>query len=561
MFSDIRFGQAPVGPLRFQAPKSPEQVAEPESVPEPHYGRTCLQVDVSAQCWPKGIIQSVAPKANQSEDCLFLDVYVPRGVFNGSRPAAPVVVWFYGGAFVYGSKDHYGPSIPLYSGKGMIRAAAEVGQDLIFVVGNYRIGALGWLSGTSMEKDAVANAGLYDQRLLLEWVQKYIHLVGGDKTSVSAWGESAGAGSIIHHLIAENGTRDPLFSKAFIQSPGYQWQWDRSGYLEELFQRFASYANCSSGGVKCLQEIDNATLLDEANRHLFENTWACDNIFPLGPALDGKLLYELSPLALSQGHAWKLDSMMVSHVADEASLFVDKAIKDEAAFDKFLQKLMPQKHLKLVRDAIKAQYPLSAYSNDQIKRTGAVIRDSSFTCNTRFIYDSREHTNTTTYMMQYNYLDYWGAAQHATDILPTFWNTDWDLVDFLNQQLPSGYFTGLKANWVSGCIADLAPPFQSYLMSHAVSGNPNTFAKDGNPVWSPGSGNKNEVANVMDIRHTGIFGHLFNNYSTDAVNTHDACDFWREVAYVVTKLTPLEDGAADEDTDVRDFAKMYVQQP
>jgi len=37
---------------------------------------------------------------------------------------------------------------------------------------------------------------------------------------------------------------------------------------------------------------------------------------------------------------------------------------------------------------------------------------------------------------------------------------------------------------------------------------------------------------------------LFNNYSTDAINTRTACDFWKEVAYVVTKLTPLEDSTS-----------------
>ena len=539
LFQDVRFAQAPVGPLRFQAPRTPDPVLEPLSVPEPNYGRTCLQVDVLAECAPKGGIGSLASKAtNQTEDCLFLDVYAPKSVFNGSRPAAPVVVWFYGGAFVYGSKNHYGPDVPLYSGKGMIQAAAEVGQDLIFVVGNYRLGALGWLSGTTMERDALPNAGLYDQRLVLEWVQKYIHLVNGDRHQVSAWGESAGAGAIMHHLIAKNGTQDPLFSKAFLQSPGYEWQWDRSGYLESLFQRYAALANCSTGGIPCLQSIANTSILDLANRRLFESTWACEQMFPLGPAVDGQLIYSLSPLALSRNHIWPLSSVIISHVADEASLFVDKAIKDEPTFDAFLLKLLPQPHLALVRAAIKSQYPLSAYSKDQRKRAAAVIRDSSFTCNTRYLFDAAQRSNTTAWMMQYNYLDYWGAAMHAADILPTFWTADWDLVGFLKNQLPAGYFTGLEANWVGGCIADLAPAFQSYFMSHAVAGDPNRYRREGNPVWGPArDGEDGQMGEVLDVKHVGIFGHEFYNASVDSINTRSACGFWREVAYVVTELT------------------------
>ena len=251
--------------------------------------------------------------------------------------------------------------------------------------------------------------------------------------------------------------------------------------------------------------------------------------------------------------------MIISHVADEATLFVDKEIKDEKTFDQFLRKLMPQQHLELVRDAIKAQYPLPSYGNDQIKRTAAVIRDSSFTCNTRYLYNSQNFTNTITYMMQYNYLDYWGAAQHATDILPTFWNSDWDLVDFLKQQIPPGYFTGLEANWVGGCIADLAPPFQSYFMSHAVAGNPNTFAKKENPVWSPAEDDGNEIQNTLDVKHVGIFGHLFNNLSTDAINSRTACDFWNEVAYVVAKLTPLGDSSEAANIDGEDLLRLRLQ--
>jgi hypothetical protein len=50
-------------------------------------------------------------------------------------------------------------------------------------------GALGFLGGTTVEKEADSNVGLWDQRAVLEWIQKYIHFVNGDADDVTAWGQ------------------------------------------------------------------------------------------------------------------------------------------------------------------------------------------------------------------------------------------------------------------------------------------------------------------------------------------------------------------------------------
>lgn len=51
---------------------------------------------------------------------------------------------------------------------------------------SYRVGAYGWLAGTTMEEEGTPNAGLWDQRAAFEWVQSYITLLGGDPTQVTA---------------------------------------------------------------------------------------------------------------------------------------------------------------------------------------------------------------------------------------------------------------------------------------------------------------------------------------------------------------------------------------
>jgi carboxylesterase type B len=57
-----------------------------------------------------------------------------------------------------------------------------------------QLGGFGFLGGPTVESEGVPNVAFWDQRKALEWVQSYIGLLGGDKDSVTAMGESAGGG-------------------------------------------------------------------------------------------------------------------------------------------------------------------------------------------------------------------------------------------------------------------------------------------------------------------------------------------------------------------------------
>jgi para-nitrobenzyl esterase len=191
----VPYAQPAVGPLRFQAP---QPFGSWEGV------RPALEFGPSAPQPVGGPFSGLVPGMGvgaQSEDCLTLNVWTPRT----GNPDRPVLVWVHGGAFTIG-----GSSLPTYDGSLL---SAE--QDVVVVSVNYRLGALGWLYGVP---GVTPNCGLRDQLLALAWVRDHIESFGGDPGNVTVFGESAGAGSVVH-LLASSGA-EGLVHKAIAQSPG-----------------------------------------------------------------------------------------------------------------------------------------------------------------------------------------------------------------------------------------------------------------------------------------------------------------------------------------------------
>jgi carboxylesterase type B len=62
--------------------------------------------------------------------------------------------------------------------------------------------------------EPVSNFGLHDQRTAFKWIQRFISGFGGDSNRVTAFGESAGSGSIAFHMCSDV----PLFNRAILMS-------------------------------------------------------------------------------------------------------------------------------------------------------------------------------------------------------------------------------------------------------------------------------------------------------------------------------------------------------
>lgn len=88
------------------------------------------------------------------------------------------------------------------------------------VANSLQLGAFGFLSSDDMKKHGHLNAGILDQRLVLQWVQKYVQLFGGDSRNVTIYGDSAGGGSVMLHAMAHGGTDgNRLFQKVCLYLP------------------------------------------------------------------------------------------------------------------------------------------------------------------------------------------------------------------------------------------------------------------------------------------------------------------------------------------------------
>ncbi|KAI8714867.1 COesterase domain-containing protein [Fusarium sp. LHS14.1] len=461
LFQDVRFGAKPE---LFSRPEFPPWIDS--SIQPPLDGRSCILVDTSQLDKPPGgenpIKEPFDPDPNTSEDCLFLDLYVPKSVVDDPNGTpVPVVVWIHGGAFAFGSKNRLGP---IGTGQSILRASK---YQTIFVAGNYRLGAYGWLAGDYMQNAGQTNAGLYDQALLFDWVQLYIDQVNGDKDQVSALGESAGASSILHHLIRERGTIDPTFSKFAVQSPAFEWAWDNSpnGQLDKIYENFSELAGCGRNfDIDCLRSSKN---LSDANQALF-STVKQTGLFPIGPAVDDFWVKTLPTISFANDDFWKeITSTIISHTMNEAASFALSRINSSEAFDHFLASFLPGPKLESQRQQITEQYNCTKlfHGNYSLCIT-TTIRDAAFTCNTRDLYSAYPSKS---HMIQYGFPSP-ELANHATDLLPLFANSYDEVVNMLAPSL--GELKALAYAWLL-VETNLSTAYQTYFASFAASGDPN----------------------------------------------------------------------------------------
>ncbi|ORY11146.1 acetylcholinesterase precursor [Clohesyomyces aquaticus] len=432
-FSNIRYSAKPV---RFGLPKDLE--TDRSSIRDGSDRRVCPQSGPAwifiGQAWLNSLVMGtpckgcftpyIPPGANwnlpladpdprEMEDCLFLDVFVPEKVLKaaGTDQGAAVLVYFPGGGYTWGRKEWNPAGLLAASGRQNLNDS-----DIIYISANYRLGAMGFSSGPTFQSEGgIPNLGLIDQRFALEWVQKYVHLFGGDKDRVTIFGESSGGGSILHQITAYGGKKGPVpFRRAVPQSAGFL---PRTSPLqqEKTYQLLLQITNTSS-----LSELRNVSEKDfiKANSLVVGyNTTYGDFIY--SPVVDGDFTPKLPGELLAQGAFDKSVEVLYSLVEHEGDFFAAPYMNSSEMVRSSIASLFPYMDQSLIDHAMTMFYPPifnGSYGyTSEWERAALMIGDLAITCNGKYL--SQGLANKT-----YSYFFAQPPSYHGIDNLYTYYD-------------------------------------------------------------------------------------------------------------------------------------------
>ncbi|MEB3754081.1 carboxylesterase/lipase family protein [Acinetobacter sp. MD2(2019)] len=442
----IPYAQAPVGENRFRSPQVPSAWQGIKQTIQ--QGHTC--------------VASVSVNPDASEDCLYLNVYVPKNSNVDAKPKA-VIFWIHGGAYVLGSTRDNDP------------AQLAEKQNVIVVSINYRLGALGFfahpeLKGTSGE----GNFAIQDQQAALKWVNRNIAQFGGDPNNITLMGESAGSGSVCTHLVAPSSKG--LFKRVIMESGscvGIGWSTPQQT-AEQGGLSFAKNLGCTGNNdLSCLRKKSAKQIMQaKASRSGItgKNGWS--------PMIGGDVL-PISPLqALKNAQTAKVP-MLVGTNANEGDLFA-------ILFSAKTKGVTTRKNLQdgvaeMLNSPELAEKAMTIYQpridKDGTKRAfSQIFTDSVFVCPTTAMLDLYQ---TQAPIYQYQFEDpnapfrfkllkkiYGLRSYHASELHYVFAS-------------PNALTRGQHLNAQQQTLSD---QIQRYWGNFAKTGNPNG---EGLPTWQP----------------------------------------------------------------------------
>jgi len=384
-FKGIPYAAAPVGELRWRAPRLPAPWSAPR--PATDFGPSCPQAR------PPQRVPAGSAAETTSEDCLTLSVWAPAI----PRMRAPVMVWIHGGGNIQGS------------GSGTFTDGSPFARDgIVLVTFNYRLGLLGFFAHPALTreggKEPLSNYGLLDQLAVLRWVQRNIVAFGGDPDNVTVFGESAGAEDVLA-LMATPRSKG-LFQRAVAESAG-------------LWTAPPSLSTAESAGSKIATTLGLAGAQATMSQLRALPVASLAQNAPLpggGPIVDGSLLRVAPLLALASADGTNVP-LIIGTNSNEGSLLSSES--------ELFGTGIPQIDLAPWR----TMYGTTPDSDAALSRL--LFRDAAFAEPARWLATHRV-AHALTYVYRFDYVlsllrARRSGADHGSEIPYVFssWNTNW----------------------------------------------------------------------------------------------------------------------------------------
>nr|AHJ25667.1 acetylcholinesterase type-2 [Sogatella furcifera] len=397
VFTGIPFAKPPVGPLRFRKPVPVDPwhgVLDATTLPN-----SCYQERYEYFPGFEGE-EMWNPNTNLSEDCLYLNIWVPHRLRirhranseeNKSRTPVPVLIWIYGGGYMSGTA-----TLDVYDAD-MVAATS----DVIVASMQYRVGAFGFLYLAQDlprgSEEAPGNMGLWDQALAIRWLKENIAAFGGDPELMTLFGESAGGGSVSIHLVSpitRGLVRRGIMQSGTMNAP---WSFMTAERATEIAKTLIDDCGCNSTllsdapsrVMSCMRSVE-AKIISVQQWNSYSGILG----LPSAPTIDGIFLPK-HPLDLLKEGDFQDTEILIGSNQDEGTYFIlydfiDFFQKDGPSFlqrDKFLDivNTIFKNMTDLEREAIIFQYTdwehvMDGYLNQ--KMIGDVVGDYFFICPT-----------------------------------------------------------------------------------------------------------------------------------------------------------------------------------
>jgi len=478
-FLGIRFAAPPVGNLRFAPPTPPPAVSG--TINADSFGSPCPQ--------------NASPFGTEStnEDCLFLNVYVPGSTVS-AKNNLPVMVFFYGGAFVDGEGSIYDPTDMAIQG------------NVVVITVNYRLGILGYVASSALSAQSgnqvSGNYGFEDQLFALQWVRQNISAFGGNPNDVTIFGESAGGFSVCAAIVAPQGAG--LFQRAITESGPCGEPLPSLAGAQASGDAIVSALGCAessdAASVACLRSLPTATILAEQSN--ITSAASLTSLAAFFPNVDGDLIPQQPILSLALGE-YNHVPIMEGTNHDEGRLFVALAFDLNPQVGTIMAADYPiaiqgvaaalvtessgllatsgttaatssgsnAAEVNLITQEILHQYPLANYAGPG-EALGAVLTDGLFSC-TANISDEIFSLSVPTYAYQFN--DENAPTPELPPVSFPYGATHTDELQFL-------FTLASTPSTLSNAEKNLAGVMQNYWSSFARSGTPNSLQT---PAWAP----------------------------------------------------------------------------